>query len=113
MIIDCISDCMYIIRHEPRRNSIQDMLEIIKKIVPNTNGCKIWPMGINSSGYGHFSIKDKSYNVSRLLYYSLNPNMPKNMVVRHKCDVRSCCNIHHLEIGTQKENILDASIRKG
>lgn len=95
----------------PRRNNIHHMLNIISKILPDSNGCKIWPMGINSSGYGHFSIKDKSYNVSRLLYYFLCPDTSKDLVVRHKCDNRSCCNIDHLEIGTQKQNMQDASIR--
>ena len=95
-----------------RKNCIQDMLEIIEKIIPNTNGCKIWPMGINSSGYGHFSIKNKSYNVSRMLYQTTHPGNYKGFVIRHKCDVRSCCNIDHLEIGTQKDNMQDASKRR-
>lgn len=94
-----------------RRNSIQVLLDIISKIIPNENGCQIWPMGINSAGYGHFSIKDRSYNVSRLIYYTLNPCSEKNLVIRHKCDVRSCCNIAHLESGSQKDNIQDASKR--
>ena len=93
-----------------KRNAIERLMEIIKSIPANQNGCKIWPMGINSSGYGHFSIKNKSYNVSRLLYKIINPGDYSGLVVRHKCDVRSCCNIDHLEVGTQKDNIHD--IRK-
>lgn len=96
---------------EKRKNDVSKMLRIIEKIKPNENGCKIWPMGINSAGYGHFSLKNKSFCVSRLLYYTLYPNTEINLVVRHKCDVRSCCNIDHLEIGTQKNNIEDASKR--
>lgn len=34
------------------------------------------------------------------------------MVVRHKCDVKSCCQISHLELGTQKENARDAVTRQ-
>ena len=33
--------------------------------------------------------------------------IPKGMVIRHKCDNPNCCNIEHLEIGTQKDNIED------
>jgi Mor family transcriptional regulator len=91
---------------------ITEFLKVIEEIPLNENGCKIWPMGINSCGYGHFSIKNKSYNVSRLLHQTLNPSCHKGKVVRHKCDVRSCCNIDHLEIGTQRQNIMDASNRK-
>lgn len=94
-----------------RRNSIADMLDIISKIIPNKNGCKIWPRGINSAGYGHFSIKDRSYNVSRLLFQITYPDNYKGFVIRHKCDVRSCCNIEHLEKGTQKDNIQDIKNR--
>ncbi len=90
---------------QSKRNEIERMLAIIKKITPNSNGYKIWPMGINSSGYGHFSIKNKSYNVSRLLFKTVFPGDYKRKVIRHKCDIRSCCNIDHLECGTQKDNI--------
>lgn len=95
-----------------RRNCVEDMMKIIESIVENENGCKIWPMGVNSAGYGHFSIKNKSYNVSRLLYMTIYPGKYERLVVRHKCDIRSCCNINHLEIGTQRENILDIRNRE-
>ncbi len=88
-------------------NTIHILIDLIDKIIPDSNGCKIWPMGINSAGYGHFSIKNKCYNVSRLLYKTLFPGDYKGKVIRHKCDVRSCCNIEHLECGTQKDNIHD------
>jgi len=106
MIIDCISD-----KRSLKTNTIERFLYIISQIQPDENGCKVWPMGINSDGYGHFSIKDKSYNVSRLLYKTIYAGEYKEQVVRHKCDNRACCNIEHLEIGTQKDNILDASKR--
>mgnify|MGYP003650753650 FL=1 len=34
------------------------------------------------------------------------------MVVRHKCDVRNCVNLDHLELGTAADNQQD-SIRRG
>lgn len=88
-------------------NTLDKFLHIIDSIPINENGCKIWPMGINSAGYGSYSMKDRSYNVSRLIYTSLTPGDYKGKVIRHKCDVRSCCNIDHLECGTQKDNIHD------
>lgn len=34
------------------------------------------------------------------------------MVIRHKCDHPYCCNIEHLEIGTQLDNVRDM-IKRG
>jgi len=56
-------------------------------------------------------MKNKSCNVSRLLYQTLNPGNYKGLVIRHKCDNRACCNIEHLEVGTQRDNILDIKKR--
>ena len=98
-------------KRSDKSNYLKKMMEIVSSIPIDKNGCKIWPMGINSSGYGHFSIKNKSYNVSRLLYKTINPGEYKGLVVRHKCDNRACCNIDHLEIGTQKDNIHDIKKR--
>ncbi|MED4262025.1 HNH endonuclease signature motif containing protein [Priestia aryabhattai] len=38
--------------------------------------------------------------------------IPDGMVVRHKCDNSKCCNPHHLEIGTQYDNVQDA-VKRG
>lgn len=35
--------------------------------------------------------------------------IPEGMVVHHKCYNRACYNIDHLELRTQRDNILDGS----
>lgn len=43
----------------------------------------------------------------------VNPeSLPKDMVVRHKCDNPLCCNPEHLELGTQLDNINDTRSRR-
>ena len=98
----------------PRKtNCIVSFLRIIENITPDINMCKNWPMGISKTGYGVYSIDNITYSVHRLLFTTLNSEVDcDGFVIRHKCDNRSCCNIDHLEIGTQSENIMDASRRK-
>lgn len=94
-----------------RQNSILKFIEIVEEIPLDKYGCKIWPMGINSQGYGNYSIHNRTYSVHRLIFTTLNKRSYYGLVVRHKCDNRACCNIDHLDIGTQSENIMDASKR--
>lgn len=89
-------------------NSEETFLEIISSIFEDENGCKLWSLGKDKDGYGYYSIKGKMYIAHRLLYKLLNP--VKNLldlVIMHSCDVRSCVNINHLNIGTASENTKD------
>ena len=79
---------------------------------PDKNNCFNWS-GAKSNGYGimssHFG--KSPYKSHRVSYELFNGEIPLGFVVRHKCDNPSCVNPEHLEIGTQKENIKDASKR--
>lgn len=59
-------------------------------------------------GYGKLTYKNKKYFAHRL-YYEIfkNKKIPENMVLRHLCDNKKCCNPDHLEIGTKQENAID------
>jgi HNH endonuclease len=70
-----------------------------------TKDCIIWKGAKNEKGYGVGF-------VHRIAYAVINGPIPSGLVVCHKCDNPSCFNIKHLFLGTQKENIQDAS-RKG
>lgn len=95
-----------------KNNCVVQFLELVQGLPCDKHGCKIWPKGISRTGYGVYSIGNFTYSVPRLLYNTLrNGRYRDGLVIRHKCDNRACCNIDHLEIGTQSQNLMDASIR--
>ena len=49
----------------------------------------------------------KNRKQKMLEYEEKYGNIPKGMVIRHKCDHPYCCNIEHLEAGTQLDNVRD------
>jgi hypothetical protein len=74
----------------------------------NKNGCIKWLGWKNHDGYGKFSL-GKVYKFAHRFAYELGiGTIPKGKYVLHKCDVRECCNIEHLYIGTQHENNKDS-----
>lgn len=61
----------------------------------------------DNSGYTRIFINGKHQRLFRYLYEQKYGKIPKNLVLRHKCDNTKCCNIQHLEVGTTKDNIRD------
>ena len=45
-------------------------------------------------------------------HHSIDPATIKHLVVRHACNNRACINPEHLQLGTQKDNMLD-KVRDG
>jgi hypothetical protein len=56
-------------------------------------------------GYNHGA---KAHHVAYNLYKGA---VPSGLMLRHKCDVRSCVNPDHLEVGTALDNVTDAVSR--
>ena len=81
------------------------------EILPWT-GCWIWMKGSDSRGYGHISVDGKTLKSHRVSWEVKHGNIQSGLVVCHKCDITSCVNPDHLFLGTQKDNMGDAS-KKG
>ena len=65
-----------------------------------------------SQRYGMFRVNGKMRRAIRVaVELHSGAEIPSGMVVRHKCDNSICCNPHHLEIGTQKQNVEDMCLR--
>ena len=51
-----------------------------------------------------------AHRMAYILYYG---EIPNGMLVCHSCDNKSCCNPHHLFIGTDRDNRWDAVRKSG
>lgn len=82
------------------------------------SGCWIWTGKLRDRGgatgepYGVTTKLGREVYAHRFAYMAFHGPIPDGLNVIHSCDVRCCVNPAHLRLGTQKENIQDAS-RKG
>lgn len=99
--------------NEPQLKRTQEIsLEWIKtNCVIDENQCWNWGKA-KTNGYGQITYNGKSYLTHRLVYELNNQELPDLLLVRHKCDNKSCCNPEHLELGTHSDNSNDVIIRK-
>lgn len=88
------------------------------KVTLQANPYKCWEYkGYRHRGYGKFSVtigpqKDIPVISTRLAYFLHHGIDPVGKAVLHKCDNPSCCNPHHLFLGTNKENTDDMHKKK-
>lgn len=74
----------------------------------NRGSCWEWQGPLNEDGYGRLWLNGKYVKAHRFSYILYNEEpIPKDKVVRHKCDNPKCSNPHHLQLGSQAENLRD------
>lgn len=76
-----------------------------------TTPCVLWTGATINSGYGIRTVKQKNITAHRYAYIQAYGEIPAGKLIRHKCDTKLCVNPKHMELGTQKENLIDAMKR--
>ena len=82
---------------------------ITKNCVIDSNGCWIWQKSCNSAGYGQLT-KNKVYWLAHRYAYACRfADLTEDLVIRHQCHNKKCCNPAHLLSGSHKENWHDSA----
>ena len=76
------------------------------KKVRKSDGCWEWLAAKNSDGYGQFKVDGRQMLAHRWAYEQLVGPIPPELVCDHLCRNPGCVNPAHIELVTNKENIL-------
>lgn len=87
-------------------------LERFMAKVQKTDNCWLWTGPLSPLGYGYFSLNAKTVGAHRAAWTLLRGEIPKGMLICHRCDNPKCVNPDHLFVGTDYDNNIDC-IKKG
>jgi hypothetical protein len=76
------------------------------------NSCWLWVGALSGDGYGSVRTQGCTRGAHRVAWEEAHGPVPRGCSVLHKCDVPQCVRLSHLFLGTQTDNMADAS-RKG
>lgn len=68
--------------------------------------CILWDGSLSPKGYGRISIKGKFFRAHRVIYEEVHGPIPEGLVIDHLCRSHSCVNVAHMEVVTNRENVL-------
>jgi len=80
--------------------------------VSKGDGCWLWTGATGGSGYGQQRRDGVIVAAHRFAWELANGSIPDGLCCCHRCDVRLCVRLDHLFLGTQVDNMQDAS-KKG
>ena len=71
------------------------------------NGCLTWCGVVSKTGYPQYSPSHaKTYRAHRFAYERVIGPIPEKMTIDHLCRNRSCVNVDHMEVVSNRENVL-------
>ena len=80
------------------------------KVRKDPGGCWVWTASARV-GYGCISVGGRNQIAHRVAYELFVGPIPRSAVVMHTCDRPRCVNPAHLRVGTQADNLRDASAK--
>lgn len=100
--------CKHIPATKSRCYSIEERLDTY---ILKSEGCRIWQGHLNKCGYGMVRYDGSMKLAHRVIWQLRVGSIPSGMCVCHRCDTPACVNVEHLFLGTQKDNMVDMSLK--
>lgn len=80
----------------------------LTRLSAKPNGCLEWQGNrLAKMGYGQISVNGRVIGVHRYAWERANGPVPLGLMVLHRCDNPPCCNVSHLFLGTNADNMAD------
>lgn len=83
--------------------------------VDRSGDCWIWTACRHKQGYGEMGVwvggKVRTLLAHRAAWALMKGEIPKGLLVLHRCDNPPCVNPSHLFLGTQRDNMRDCSAK--
>jgi len=89
--------------HYKRKSAVN---RIYDKLLKKKSGCWQYIGKLDKNGYGRVRDNYTRKLIHRAMYEHLIGRIPDKMVIDHLCRNRGCVNPSHMEVVTQRENIL-------
>lgn len=70
------------------------------------SGCHLWTGSKTPAGYAQFRVDGRTHYAHRWIWAQVYGPIPDGLTIDHLCRHRRCVNPEHMELVTQRENVL-------
>ncbi len=100
-ILEAVPKCL------PMPELIERQSRNFRARAPKSDGCWEWTGNLSTTGYGRVSLGGQVFLAHRVAYFLANGECPTDLLIRHTCHNRRCCNPSHLISGSSADNSQD------